>query len=56
LSFLATYVLGHLLIGAVASRLAGALPPRLHAHAINRTLDVLPGLIGGLINAANAAL
>ena len=56
LSFLATYVLGHLLIGAVASRLAGALPPRLHAHAINRTLGVLPGLIGGLINAAIAAL
>ncbi|MDB5742419.1 MAG: putative rane protein [Polaromonas sp.] len=56
LSLLATYLLAHLLIGAVASRLAGALPSRLHAHAINRTLGTLPGLIGGLINAAIAAL
>ena len=56
LSFLATYLLAHLLLGALASRLAGALPARGHAHAINRTLGVLPGLTSGLINAAIAAL
>lgn len=55
-SFLATYVVAHLVLGAILGRLAGAFPRKVHAHGINRTLGVAPGFVNGLINATVMAL
>jgi len=56
LSFLATYVFAHLLIGMLASTLAGAFARTVHAHGINRALGLAPGLVNGMINAMLASL
>jgi uncharacterized protein YkwD len=56
LSFLSTYVLAHLVIGAGASGLSSSVPAWVHTHFMNRGLGLLPGFVNGLINAAIAAL
>lgn len=56
LSFVATYALAHLILGAAAGRLVGALPRAAHGHRINRLSGLLPGFANGLINATVAAL
>lgn len=49
--FLGLFVLVHLVVGALAHRIALGFSPRLHANRANRTLGVIPGLGNGLINA-----
>jgi uncharacterized protein YkwD/uncharacterized membrane protein YeaQ/YmgE (transglycosylase-associated protein family) len=56
LSFLAAYILAHLVIGKVAGALAGMFARTLHAHGINRTLGLAPGAVNGLINAMLVSL
>jgi len=56
LAFLASFVVAHLVLGAVAGKLIGALSPRAHAHAGNRVLGVIPGIANGLVNATVVAL
>lgn len=56
LSFLATYILAHLVFGRLAGALAGLFPRAAHAHGLNRTLGLAPGLVNGLVNAMLASL
>ncbi|MBQ1765723.1 MAG: CvpA family protein [Aquincola sp.] len=56
LSFLGVYVLGRILMGAVARAGLRRLPERAHGHGINRALGVLPGAANGLINATIVAM
>ena len=55
-SFIVTFVVSHLLIGALARQLALAFPARWHVHPANRTLGALPGTANGLINALLVAM
>ena len=55
-SFIAIFIVAELLIGTLASRIARALPTRLHPHPVNRSLGVLPGALNGLLNATLVAL
>lgn len=50
-AFLGTFLVVRLLLGALANRLVAAVPHKAHAHSVNRTLGVLPGLADGLVNA-----
>ena len=56
LGFLAAFILGQLLLGALAARLVAAIPAGVHGHGINRGLGMFPGAVYGLINAAIVAL
>jgi uncharacterized protein YkwD len=56
LGFLAIYVLGHLVLGAVAGALTRAFPVRAHVHPANRSLGVIPGAANGLISATLLSL
>lgn len=56
LSFLGVYVLGRILLGAVARAGLRQLPERAHGHGVNRALGVLPGAANGLINATIVAM
>jgi uncharacterized protein YkwD len=55
-SFLASFVLLLLLIGALTRGLARAVPQRAHAHGFNRFLGLAPGIANGLVNATVIAL
>jgi uncharacterized protein YkwD len=50
-AFLGTFVLVRVVLGALANRLVAAVPHKAHAHAVNRTLGLLPGFADGLVNA-----
>ena len=52
LSFLGTYALAHLVLGAFAAAVVRAVPHAAHAHRGNKALGLLPGFTGGLVNAA----
>lgn len=56
LSFVGTFVLTHLLLAALASRLVRGVPARAHAHAVNRVLGIAPGLVNGGIHAVVVAV
>jgi uncharacterized protein YkwD len=51
LSFVATFIICHLVLGAAAGAVINAVPPNLHAAGTNRVLGVMPGFATGLINA-----
>ena len=55
-SFLATYVLAHLLIGAVTSAITNGVPRVVHTNVLNRLLGVMPGFANGLVNAMLVSL
>jgi len=55
-AFMGVWVMAQLILGTVASALAGALPAQGHAHAINRLLGLAPGLVQGGVNAMIVAL
>ena len=55
-SFLATYILAHLLIGAVAGGITNGIPRVVHTNLLNRLLGVMPGFANGLINAMLVSL
>jgi uncharacterized protein YkwD len=52
LSFVASWFIAQLVLGALAARLVRALPRRVRAHALNHALGVLPGLVSGAISAS----
>lgn len=56
IGFLASFLLVFVVLGAMVRGVARAAPARVHAHAVNRALGVLPGLANGLINAIVVAL
>jgi len=56
LSFVATFVLVHLVLSLIVRVLVFALPPKLHAHSLNRFLGLAPGAANGLINATVVAM
>ncbi|MBI5277048.1 MAG: CvpA family protein [Burkholderiales bacterium] len=56
LAFVATFLLAHLLFGAIAGRIIVSVPRRAHAHGVNRLFGVAPGLASGLVNATVVAL
>jgi len=56
LSFLATYIVAQLLLGALANVLARAFPRKAHTHDINRALGLVPGAVSGLIYATLVSL
>ncbi|HEX9719551.1 MAG TPA: CvpA family protein [Ramlibacter sp.] len=56
LSFVAIFIVCHLVLGAVAGVLVGAVPPSVHAAGANKALGVLPGVVNGLINATVVSL
>jgi uncharacterized protein YkwD len=56
LSFLASFVVLLLVIGAVTGALGRALPQRAHAHGFNRFMGLAPGAVNGLIHATVIAL
>jgi uncharacterized protein YkwD len=56
LAFIATFIVLHLVMGALASALVQAFARKLHAAGPNRALGVLPGFANGLINATVLSL
>ncbi|HXD39768.1 MAG TPA: CvpA family protein [Ramlibacter sp.] len=56
LSFLAAFIVTHVVLGAAADTVIHAVPPRVHAAGANRVLGVMPGFATGLINATVVAL
>jgi uncharacterized protein YkwD len=54
--FVGTFVLVHLLLSLIASRLARLMPARVHAHGVNRFLGLAPGTANGAINAGVIAM
>jgi uncharacterized protein YkwD len=56
LSFVAVFILCHLILGAIANVLAGTVPQSVHAAGANKALGVLPGLVNGLVNATVLSL
>src|SRR6185369_6968737 len=56
LSFVAIFIVSHLMLGAFADAVIHAVPPRLHGAGSNRVLGVIPGFATGLINATVLAL
>jgi uncharacterized protein YkwD len=56
LGFVGTFVVCHLVLGAVAHAVVRAVPPNVHAAGTNRMLGVMPGFATGLINATVVAL
>jgi uncharacterized protein YkwD len=55
-AFLLTFLFTRLILGLLLARVAALLPPRGHAHALNRVLGLVPGAVSGAINAAIAAI
>ena len=55
-AFVGAYILAHLVLELAASRLMKNVPPRVHAHAANRALGVVPGAVNGLIGATIVAM
>ena len=51
LAFLAAYIVAHIVLEVLVSRLMKTVPPAAHANGINRLFGVLPGAINGLIAA-----
>lgn len=56
LGFLGVYVLGRILLAALARAGLRRLPPRWQGHGVNRALGVVPGAANGLINATIVAM
>lgn len=56
LSFLLTYVVATLLLGALTGAIARAFPGKVHTHGINRFLGLAPGFVSGLVTATVVAL
>lgn len=56
LCFVAIFLLVHFLLGAVALRLARALPPAVHSNGANRLLGLVPGAANGAIHAVVIAM
>lgn len=56
LSFVGVFIVCHLILGAIASVLAGTVPQSVHAAGANRVLGVLPGFVNGLVNATVVSL
>jgi uncharacterized protein YkwD len=56
LSFVAAFIVCHLVLGAAADAVIHAVPCNVHAAGTNRVLGVMPGFATGLINAAIVAL
>jgi uncharacterized protein YkwD len=56
LAFVATFVVLHALLDALAGLTTGSTPKHVHRHAVNRLLGVVPGAAGGLVNAVVVAL
>jgi uncharacterized protein YkwD len=52
LGFVISWFLAQLVLGALGGALVRAVPRRVHAHILNRSLGVLPGVVNGSINAA----
>jgi uncharacterized protein YkwD len=55
-SFLASFVMLLIVIGALMRGLSRTVPQRAHAHGFNRFLGLAPGALNGLINATIIAL
>jgi uncharacterized protein YkwD/uncharacterized membrane protein required for colicin V production len=51
LAFFGLYVLVRILVGALLGRALAAAPEKLHRHAVNRLLGLVPGAVHGLVNA-----
>lgn len=56
LSFLALFLLAHLVLGSLAGSMVAATPRKVHVHAGNRLLGLAPGFVNGLINATVLAV
>jgi uncharacterized protein YkwD len=56
LSFVAVFIVAHIVLGAMASALAGAVPRTAHASGINKAFGIVPGVVNGLVNATVVAL
>jgi uncharacterized protein YkwD len=52
LGFVASWCVAQLVLSALGAGLLRAVPRRVHAHVLNRSLGVLPGFIRGVINAS----
>jgi uncharacterized protein YkwD len=52
LSFVASWLVAQMVLAALSAGLVRAVPRRVHAHALNRWLGVLPGLVSGLLAAS----
>jgi uncharacterized protein YkwD len=56
LSFVATYIVCHVVLGAAANGVIRAVPRNAHAAGINKTLGIVPGFANGLLNATVVSL
>jgi uncharacterized protein YkwD len=56
LSFVAIFLLVHVILGSIVLRMLLRLPTKVHANAANRLLGVLPGLANGAMYAIVAAV
>lgn len=56
LSFVATFVLVHLVLASIALSAVRRLPQRAHANVVNRLLGLAPGAVNGAIHATVAAV
>lgn len=56
LSFVAAFIVCHLVLGAIATGLIHSVPRHAHAAGANKALGVVPGLASGLINATVLSL
>jgi uncharacterized protein YkwD len=56
LSFVATFIVCDVVLGAAANAVINAVPRNVHVAGANKTLGVVPGLATGLINATVLAL
>lgn len=56
LCFVFLFLLVHLVLGAIAMRLARAFPQGVHAHGANRVLGLVPGAANGVIHAIVVAM
>jgi uncharacterized protein YkwD len=55
-AFVGSFIVARILLGAIANRVVGALPPGAHRHGANRALGIVPGLVDGLVQAMVVAL
>jgi uncharacterized protein YkwD len=56
IAFIGLFVLSELVLGALTTRIARALHPKVHLHGVNRSLGIAPGAMGGLLNATLVAM
>ena len=50
-AFVGIFIAARILLGAIANRLAAAVPPHAHRHPANRALGIASGFIEGLVHA-----